>query len=470
MKYLSLLAVASPLLALAWEQPVLAPGRALIFPDDSQIASRTNVVRVFHPAVCDRAPVLEGGFVYGTVNPRSEGGWRMWYNTGWEVCIADSEDGKKWTRPTNNVVFKGYHSPAVLLDAFEKDPARRYKMVGAVLSCPKFGVVDRQQTGYYVSTSSDGVHWQGKRRALPGWDTVAMAQHPETGEIFIYHKNLQPLPGRDEERRFVLVSSSKDFDHWSTPVLALAPDEVDDNAWADNPDQRTDIYNMPVFSYAGGFIGFPTIFRITSRFPMGPDGKKDIASPFILDDGPIDVQMATSGDGVLWKRTSGRRTMIARGAPGTFDCGQVPGLAGGSLLTRGEETSIYYYAINKLHGEIATNGGGTRISIGRAVWRRWGFASLGSSTRGSFVTKPIRLGTADLRVNAKPCPDPRDGASWLRVTVQSPNGTALAVSKDLSCDGTLIKPIWKQGAPPRDRPVRLRFDFHAMSVYAVECL
>ena len=469
--------------------PTLRPGLPLIFPDDLNIEARTNAVRVFHVATCDRTPALvadrpwEGvAHVYGSVNQEPDGTWRMWYNAWSMTLVADSKDGKTWTKPifnvhnvkghpTNNVVFIGHHSPAVIRDPFDKDPSRRYKCVGARLVMPSFGVVDKKQTGYYAATSPDGVHWSRDRKILDCCDTVTMAQNPYTGEYLVYHKVLAPLDQRYEERRIVWVSRSTDFEHWSKPQIALAPDEIDDEGWIDSPDQRTDIYDMPVFSHAGGFIGFPTVFRISSRYPFGPGAKFQADSRHFMDDGFIDVQLATSADGVEWHRTPGRKTVIRNGAPDSIDFGQIPGIAGGTPLTVGDETSLYYYAINKTHGKVMERG--CRLCIGRATWRRWGFASLGcGSETGSFTTKPIALGTGDLRINMKPESDPRRrGESWVRLAVLSPDGSVLGETEKITGNDVLAKPVWKNGfTPPVGKHVKLRVEFRCASVYALECV
>ena len=90
------------------EVPTIRPNLPFLFPDDSQISARTNVVRVFHPARKDYRPALQPEYpwengicgVYGAANRLADGLYRVWYFVGWDkVAIADSADGgRTWKR------------------------------------------------------------------------------------------------------------------------------------------------------------------------------------------------------------------------------------------------------------------------------------------------------------------------------------------------------------------------------------
>ena len=460
---------------------VVKPGLPLIFPDDGQISTRTNIVRVFHPAKKDPKEMVPNGEVYGSVNRLDDGSLRMWYNCGYGMYVADSADGgHSWTLPTlssngANRVHGDIHSPTVLLDRFEKDDARKFKCIGTRIRMIGWNVLDRKYSGYYAMTSPDGIHWSAGRKVAEGWDTATLLQHPATGEFFLYHKDMKPLPGRDEIRRFVLVAHSTDFEHWSTPEIALAPDEADDEAWIDTPDQRTDFYNMSVFAHAGGFIGFTTVFRIPWRIPLDKNLKFQHDSAFIMDDGDIEVQLATSADGLHFVRTPGRRAMIPAGKTGERDV-QIDGIAGGELLSDDKETWVYYCGFNLGHAMQFSKQPSKNAHVGiyRAFWRRWGFSSLGSSTRGIFVTKPLSLATGDVRINSAPVFDPfrgAKGAPFVKLTVLAADeDEVLAESDDIRGDQTLGKVVWMTTPPPTNRMIRLRIELRASEVYAIECL
>lgn len=475
----------SSLGAFAWDCPTIAPGRALIFPDGSQIAVVSNVTRCIHAAVPDKDPVLKkdrpwetkGCHVYGSVWRQPDGSFRMWYNDWTHALVADSTDGKTWTKPnlsvcpseqfpSNNMCRDAWgHCISVLRDGFDTDPSRRYKLIGCSYKFEKDWSINREITGYYGSCSADGLSFSGNKRLLYGWDTVSMAQHPETGEIFVYHKVCTPhIAGREDSRRVVYLSRTKDYVNFTKPELVLAPDAADDMAFADDQNQRADIYTHTVFPYAGGFVGLTTFFRIDVRNP-GSHGETS-------DQGFCDVQLTTSQDGVKWRRTPGRKTVITCGDSGNWDCGGIWGVASGELVNIGNETMVYYYGLDNAHGRKLRSEP-TLIATGRAVWRRWGFVSMGCSGSGFFVTNPVRLGTADVRLNMRPVLDPykRGGAS-VTVSVLSENGKrVLAVSEPLGGDDTLARLSWKGGRRiPVGKPVRFRFDIRAAAVYAIECM
>ena len=471
--------------AFAWDSPTIAPGRALIFPDDSQIAAVSNVTRCIHAAVKDMDPVLKkdrpweskGCHVYGSVYRQADGSYRMWYNDWSRALVADSKDGKTWVKPyltvyaseqfpSNNMCRDAWgHCISLIDDRFEKNPERRYKLIGCSYKFEKDWSINKEITGYYGSCSADGLVFKGSKRLLYGWDTISMAQHPETGEIFVYHKICTPwYAGREDVRRVVFLSRTRDFVNFTKPEIALAPDEADDMSFTENQNQRMDIYTHTAFPYAGGFIGFPTMFRIDLRNPSGHGQTSD--------QGFCDVQLATSRDGVNWMRTPGRKTVITYGEPGNWDCGGIWGVAGGELVNIGKETMVYYYGLDNAHGRKLRKEQ-TLIATGRAVWRRWGFASMGCSGSGTFTTRPVKFGTGDVRLNLRPVFDPfkRGGAS-VTVSVLSESGkVVLAVSEPVGGDDTLAKLSWKGGRKvPVGKPVRLRFDVRAAAVYAVECM
>ena len=471
----------------AWDSPVVKPGLPLIFPDDSQIAAFSNSTRCVHVGVKDKDPVLKkdkpwddkGACVYGSVWKMDDGTYRMWYCDWSWSDIADSKDGITWMKPlfdvrkgkngeSTNMTDAWGHCNSLIFDRFEKDPKRRYKHIGCSYKFNPDWSINKEVTGYYTCVSADGIKFENHHRALYGWDTSSLVQHPETGEIFCYHKiNTPGHADRSDKRRVVYLSRTKDFEKWSPPQLVLAPDRADDESFTENPNQRMDIYTHTAFPYAGGFIGFITMFRIDHRSPSS-HGET-------ADQGFCDVQMATSEDGVSWCRTPGRKTVIMRGEPGRWDSGGIWGIAGGEVVSNEKESMLYYYGWDSAHGRAVKSGmapGGTIRATGRAVWRRWGFASIGSTDTGSFTTKPVKLATSDLRINMRPEYDPFKGKCALTVKILSKDGRlVLCESESLDKDDTLAKIKWKNGKKtPVNTPVKIRVDFHSASIFAFECL
>jgi hypothetical protein len=460
--------------ALADEPRVIALRELpLLFADDSGVASSSGVKRTVHPGRTLPEPVLKGEFpqegsrVYLTGSvyfDKASGRLQMWYaghpdlpggkkpkvegfrgGKGNFVLFASSKDGLAWERPAlglhsfqgtkeNNIIYD-FHSPSVLLDERDPDPARRYKMLGALTGA------------YYSAVSPDGLRWSGPPKPFNNsQDNITLTQDPATGEYLAFLRKW-PTIIRELPRRTVWLSRSKDFTTWSKPELVFAPDEEDD-AWVSSPGQRTEVNNMSVFPHAAGFLGFPTIFRVTATDrPASELGHGQSST-----DGTLDVQLITSTDGRKWQRTEKREPIIARGAPGSFDAGSIFGVCSTAVHV-GEETWVYYTGISTSHGAPMPP---KRITIGRAEWRRHGFVSLDAGKDGGQIeTKALRLSSPRLVLNA----DAREGE--VRVALQETNGSsvagfALEDCTPLRADATRWTPQWRnQMIPPTDRPIRV---------------
>lgn len=459
------------------DAPILLRDMPLLFVDDAPLAKRHAITRTIHPARTRAMPVLQADrawegdrvYVYGSLHfdPATRRYW-LWYMANGEarapqlrrggrnlVLFATSADGVSWDKPAlnvhayggstaNNIVFDA-QSPAVVFDRFESDPARRFKLLA-------------YSGGKYLAAfSADGLRWDdfSKSPVFDGSDTMSMTQDPRTGEFLAFFKKpVEHAPGR-----VVWLTRSRDFQTWSEPRLVLRTD-AEDNRWASGPGQRTDVYDMTVLPHAGGFVGLPAIFRVIAiadkktKLPSGQSGQ----------DGPLDIQLATSTDGETWRRPAERLNLIPRGAPGSFDGGAILATSS-NAIDEGDVTWLLYTAINSGHGAPIPP---KRITIGRAEWRRHGFASLdaGAAT-GQVETRPLRFATPGLVLNA----DAAQGS--LRIEVCEINGQpiperTLADCEPLRADATQWPVRWRTGASvPTDRPIQLRIALEQARLYSV---
>lgn len=451
----------------------------LLFVDDSGVAAREGLVRTFHPAVTDAAPSIvadqpwEGVrvYIFGSAIRAPDGpGYRMWYSgrpqlegTGPKLgytpavtLFATSADGRHWTKPAlhlfpvgrpsaNNIVFD-FDSPSVLFDPADPDPARRYKMLGA------------HHGAYASAVSADGLHWRmdPAEPVLEHSDTITLSHDPFTREYLAYHK--RPATVRGFPRRVVWLSRSHDFRHWTEPVLVFVPDAEDDR-WTTRPQERTEVYNMSVFAHAGGFVGLPAILRVMKALPRSQVHPGQ--SPL---DGPLDIQIAASRDGTHWTRSWPRLSIIPRGQPGTFDGGALLGVASQPVDT-GDETWVYYTAINTGHGGTMPP---KRTTIGRAVWRRHGFASLDAGPMGgSLDTDSFRLAGDRLWVNA----DAHRGklrAALLGDDGQPVPGCTLEACDEITSDGTGLELRWRKvDQLPQGVPLHLHVAMTDTALYSI---
>jgi hypothetical protein len=454
----------------------------LLFADDSGVAASSGVLRTIHPARTRKAPVLvaerpwEGSrvYVYGSVHfDPAEKRFCMWYlghpdvdaagvkpsvpgfrkGKGDMVLYATSKNGLQWERPelglhsfqdstANNIIFD-LHSPSVYVDARDPDPARRYKMLGSLMG------------KYYAAVSADGIKWKSytKQAILKSSDNISLTRDSITGDYLAF--NRQP---HEKLGRTVSLSRSADFKTWSEPKLVFLPDAEDD-AWTSNPDEHTEVNNMSVFPHAAGFIGLPTMFHV-----LGKNRKPSEVTPGqSATDGIVEVQLITSADGNTWQRTHPRISVIGRGEPGAFDAGTILGVSS-TCVDAGDETWVYYTSLTTSHGAPVPP---KRSSIGRAEWRRHGFASLDSGERGRVETKPLRLSSGDLLVNAN-ATGGEVRVGLLETDGRPIAGYALEDSDVLKTDSTRWPAKWKDHASaPTDRPVKIVISMKQSRLYSL---
>ena len=471
-----------------------------LFVDDAIVQAKQGVGRTLHPATKLEHPVMVPErpweatgdcrriYVYGTIlhDPEQEL-FRMWYmgrmdhdhgrsipglykpykrdeldtlgrrfvadDVGDLTLYATSRDGIHWEKPDvgvfafdgsrrNNIVYD-LHGASVLLDELEPDPQKRFKMAGF---CRRY----RDIRAYH---SPDGLSWQEfpgnpiVRRKSEG--TFNVVRDPTTGR---YMACLFYVAGR----RCVAVSTSDEFDRgWSSPKLIFVPDEQDD-AWVREPGQRTEFYGMVGFPYGGQYLGLLNVFRIHSETQNPARGQAAV-------DGPIDVQLTHSRDGLHWERFENRSAIIPNGAPGTYDSGCILHCAREPVFCS-NEMWVYYTAINTTHGDLIEN---KHITIGRASWRVDGFVSLDAGPLGGTVeTVSLRASRCALEVNA----DASRGT--ISVEVLSADGPVLPGYSAQECRVMRGDEVWHhlrwQGTDwiTADQPIRLRFHLKDASLYS----
>ena len=456
----------------------------LLFVDDSGVEVRHTLFRTIHQAQRLDAPVLtadkpwEVRRVYlATVEYDSDAQkFCMWYlarlppNNATQLLYATSTDGLSWDKPLlgqfsvqgsteNNVlnfVGDGGGEASVIVDSFEKDPAKKYKLF------------IHNRNGYCLGYSADGIHWHehSGNPILKHGDTCKLTQNQQTGEYLAYYK--RPATVRGFHRRVVWLSRSMDFRNWTEPELAFAPDEVDDE-WVMKADERTEIYLMSVFGHAAGYVGLPAMFF---HMPQVLDGSKtpnggalSSAGGAVTPTGPMDIQLITSIDGSHWKRSSPRISVIKRGPPGAYDAGAIYN-TDSSPVHVGKETWMYYTAINTGHGAPIPP---KSTTIGLAKWRRHGYVSLNAGPEGGHLqTKPLRFMSPKLFINA----DASRGQ--LQVALLEADGTAIPgrgfdESEVMHKDSTKWQVRWNDVSDiPQNRPVRVSIRLANTRLFSLE--
>lgn len=353
--------------------------------DDYPVATKTNVVRTYHPlqkyagnpVLTASLPWEEGMvYLYGTVlHDESGTGYRMWYHTlrtnnnictNWSVDLyATSTNGINWvkpalnlrstcgsasnnmysTRPTAGGITSVIHTP------WETDPAQRYKLM------------NYDTGGYWGAWSSDGINVVDAPNNpvfTGGSDVGQFCWDPHTQLYRGYVKNAW-YDANGLQRRAVALTTTTNITTWPKESLILWPDAFDDR-WSSNSIQRTHFYGLSAFPYESMYLGFLWIFRATNM---------DEGNPGYLI-GPIFDELVSSHDGVNWIREEGNRPpILPLGTNGAWDSCMV--FTARAPVVDGDTVKVWYGGFDQMHDY---NYAITHGAIGLATLRKDGFASL----------------------------------------------------------------------------------------------
>ena len=237
--------------------------------------------------------------------------------------------------------------------------------------------------------------------------------------------------------------------------MIIVSDRQDD-LWVQDPDQSTQFYGMSGFRYGGQFLGLLNVFKVQRKI-------KDQAPGDATDDGPIDVQLTHSRDGLRWERFEDRTAIIPNGEPGTYDAGCILQCATEPVIFQ-DELWVYYTAINTTHGGRLAD---KVASIGRASWRLDGFVSLDAGSAGGMVeTVPLRSPGGHLEVNA----DASGGTVLVEILSaegEPLSGYAAGDCAAIQADGVRQVACWKRGDElPANQPIRLRFHLNNAKLFS----
>jgi hypothetical protein len=379
-----------------------------LFIDELLIGSKSNVRLTMNPPVKtqERNVVAEHPWEeleLGWVNVLEVNGvYKMWYgcesigkgarqDTEAEqeqyrivnLCYATSGDGIKWEKPAlgliefrgsrqNNIVMRNVFG-TVFLDPRKID-GNLYKLAGS----------RRPNKGLEIFTSPDGLRWEPFRDQ----PVLSKGYFDTQNQIFWdeavngYVTFVRRWVGFSEKRsplccRKVGRSVSQDLSKWPEPEIVYGHDELDP--------VESDPYNASVIKYPGAanvYLMFPSAyFHIPNR----------------KNDGPLDIQLATSRDGIKWQRIQ-RDPYVRLGVDGAFDDGSIYMAVG--MFVKGPEVWMYYVAYDFIHGALDLKRNRRAGVISRVVQRLDGFVSADAAyTGGELTTIPIVFEGGELSLN-----------------------------------------------------------------------
>lgn len=325
--------------------------------------------------------------------------FKMWYSAGGLktlgliTCYATSEDGIHWVKPeldivpgTNIVDTLEHDCVSVLLDKFETDPQKRYKMFSVAFN-------SRFSVSMYLKYSADGIHW-GPTVASSGelYDRCAAYFDPFRQEYVLslktlngmYRRSRNYLSHKDPE---LLVSlAHRTFDHTSDKYIRYwfhADD--DDPRHPDFPDIRPQIYNHEAMPYEGLTLGYFTVWQ-------GPENN-------ICDSLSIqkrnEVLIGWTRDGFNWNRENKTPFIPVNRDYNAWNAGNIQSTNGNPLIVG---DSLYFYFSGRYNSKPKHK---SNFATGVAKLRRDGFVSMDAGKKeGTLITKPFTLTHPYLFVNA----------------------------------------------------------------------
>ncbi len=373
----------------------------------------------------------------------ADGRYRMWYDsrpagaTTRQLVMryAESDDGLTWRKPdlglfdlpgviTRNVVMPGTYG-SIMHDPLAPEP-HRYKALCNMFPTDAWpearGVVhgEKQPDGTisyfmatYLLTSPDGLRWKRQEK----W---ASPYFHDSQNQLLYDRRLQSyvayfrwlLPGRPRCAARVVVPDPMALP-WSfrrNPASQTGPggtlsrvgDECDPVIYTDpgsTDPPEVDVYCPCVTQYPWAddtyYFSFMPLYRHYPDPAPGGDaqGKAQpdaLGVPRLSNDGPIDVRVATSADGIAWRRPD-YSPFLRLGLDWDGACiYMAPG-----MIRRGDTVWQYYVGFPVTHGH---NTGGR---VGVAISRLDGFVSADADyAGGAFTTPMLQFTGSHLEVNA----------------------------------------------------------------------
>ena len=441
------------------------------------------------------------------------------------LCYAESRDGIHWEKPNlglyswegsraSNILFPNDDFPylfsemegaSVFIDPNAASADEKYKMlvkISPIRRDPSRPAGDTSaeaarmlEKGQYSFISSDGIHWKllsGEKLAVKHNDThfsvfwderieqyVAYTRRRrQSQEQIAYYRQRYGFDGRTSvltAGRIVSDDfhswSEEDAYHWDSPLFhpatTISPDALD-QIGSPRGLNRMDFYGANVSKYSeapDAYIALPNAyyhweFDMSRRTWQG----KPVQLPSTLD-----VQLATSRDGIRWNRSPGRRPFIRLGRKGTFWSAT---LWPNNVITVGDEVWIFLAGLDVSHKEqslLESHGARTR-----AVLRLDGFFSADAAyTGGELTTRPLVFTGNRLQLNLD-----TSAGGVCRVEIQDSEGKVLpgfSAEEADKINGNYIRVSgsWKGNsdlASLAGRPIKLRFLMRDAKLYSFQFL
>lgn len=368
------------------------------------------------------------GLNYHTViYDQEESIFKIWYCTRFYdfetleheeyLVYGTSEDGIKWDFPNQDVVpgtnYVMKREDCAMGASVIKD-IEDEKMPYKLLMRPK--CEPEIEPAIFAYYSLDGIHWQKVQDGpvMPN-NTDCQVSFYRDSETKIYKACFRNSIGN----RRVFQSQSKDFIHWSEPVLTLDTDLVDG--------PQVQIYNFQMSQYGNYAIGLAPMYN-TREEDMGT-GKMW---------GTTDIKLAFSRGGYNWKWAHNQKRFLQLGEAGNFDSHGI--YTASDLVFLEDEIRIYYAGIPHDHGDFESYKTKPQ-SLGYATLRPDGFTKIHCAGEGELLTRPFSVIDPDIYLNCD------SSAGSIRVELLEEDGSVIEGFAKENCrviceDSTKKKVEW----------------------------
>lgn len=352
------------------------------------------------------------------------------------TCYAESTDGRKFTRPAQNVILSStppyQHNFSPLLD---RDGTFK-------------ALAGTSKTGLAAFVSEDGVRWRKMREQAVltegAFDSQNLAFWSEAEKQYVcYYRTFKKIG--ETRYRWVARAVSNDFLNWTTQG---------DVSFGDAPPEH--LYTNQTSPYARA----PHLYiSLCARFLPGRQ---------VLDAAQA---RAIGVDPGYFKDCSDAVLMSSRGGlqfDRTFlEAFLRPGLGMKNWVSRSNYPALNLVETgpDELSFYVVRDYGQPSIHLRRYALRLDGFASVEAGYAGGILrTKPLRYRGGDLELNFS-----TSAPGSVKVRLEQPNGMLLTESEELIGDETARTVRWKNGLRPSQwagQPVRLRFELKDANLYS----
>jgi hypothetical protein len=370
------------------------------------------------------------------------------------TCIAESKDGKSWTKPVlglhevqgskdNNCILANVESLCHnFCPMIDKNPgvtkSERYKALAG-----------SRRTGLVPFVSADGVHWRKLREepvitegAFDSQNVPFWSEHEQ--QYVCYFRTF-----KDKLRR-ISRTTSKDFLTWTPPVLMEYGGKPVEHLYTNQ--------THPYFRAPHIYVSIAARFFPGRRVLTKEQAEAIKVNPGYFNDCSDGIFQTTRGD-----------DQYAR----TFMDGFLrPGVGLENWVSRTNYPALYVVPTDTAEMSFYANQnyGQPTAHLRRYSLRTDGFVSVNAPFEGGeLLTKPLVFSGKELTLNFS-----GSAGGGIQVEIQDPSGNALpgfALADSVETIGNELDRVvhWKAGtdvSAPAGKPVRLRFALKDADLYA----